>query len=163
MNRRDAALHLARRYPGGLEALGLRMAKRADTLRKELTGVDGYKWGVEDEELLIALCQAAGVADPMAPITAAAVNAGAMLLPLPPDQSADRPPFAYLADAARQFSDFVASVSRAENERAVSANGLKHIERDAGELVASLQQCVVHMQAQHKAGRPLQRRWESRQ
>ena len=42
MNRRSAALHLARRYPDW-DSLAAHMNKRPDTLRKELTGVEGYK------------------------------------------------------------------------------------------------------------------------
>lgn len=144
MNRRDAALNLARRYPGGLEALGPRMGKRGDTLRNELTGAEGYKWGVDDEEILIALCQAARVADPLAPITAAAVNAGALLLPLPPDGD-ESTPTECLATAARSFAAFVATSTTAQAENDVSANDLRQIERDAGALVSSVQQMVVQL------------------
>jgi hypothetical protein len=149
MNRRDAALHLARRYPGGLEALAPRMGKRADTLRKELTGVDGYKWGTDDEELMMALCQAARVEDPLAPIQAVAVNAGAQLLPLPPDGD-ESTPAECLATACRSFAAFVASSTTAQADRNVSANDLRQIERDAGALVSSTQHLVTQLRALHE-------------
>lgn len=149
MNRRDAALHLARRYPGGLEEISRRMGKRGDTLRKELTGVEGYKWGVDDEELLIALCQAARVPDPLAPFTAGAVNAGALLLPLPPDGD-ESTPAECLATAARSFASLVASASTAQATGSVSRNDLKTIERDAGALVVSAQALVMQLRAVHE-------------
>jgi hypothetical protein len=154
MNRRDAALHLARRYPGGIEALAPRMGKKPDTLRKELTGVEGYKWGVDEEELMISLCQAAGVADSIAPITAAAVNAGALVIPLPRELSAQGGSFQCLADAAREFGEFVASVAEAEADGCVTANELRRVERELGELVAKGQGCVARLKAVHEAGKP---------
>jgi hypothetical protein len=152
MNRRDAAHHLARRYPD-FDALAAKMGKRPDTLRKELTGAHGYKWGVEDEELLILLSQAANVTDALAPITAAAVNANALLIPLP-DVSGDVPSMQCIADSAREFSEFVASVAQAEADHRVTANELKRIERETGELVASLQRCLAHMRREHEAAKP---------
>ncbi len=152
MNRRDEALHLARRYPGGIEAVAQRMGKRADTLRKELTGVEGYKWGGDDEETLMALCQAAKVRDPLAPLTASAVNHGAVVWMLPDASAAvGGQSFALMADTAREFSEFVASVANAEADGHVSANELKRIEREAGELMSALQRSVQHMRTQHEA------------
>lgn len=154
MNRRDAALLLAGRYPGGIDALAPRMGKSPATLRKELTGAEGFKWGVDSEELLISLCQSAGVADPIAPITAAAVNAGALVIPLPRAADVDGGSFQCLAEAAREFGEFVASVAEAEADGRVSANELKRVERELGELVAKSQGCVSRLRAVHEAGKP---------
>lgn len=157
MNRRDAALHLARRYPGGLEALAPRMGKRGDTLRKELTGVEGYKWGVDDEELLIALCQAARVDDALAPITAAALTAGALLLPLPPDEQEDETPAQILASATRSFGGFMEAIGTTLSAGAISANQVKAIERQAAAVVLTAQRQVIAARAQlgqQTEGRP---------
>jgi hypothetical protein len=154
MNRRDAALLLAHRYPGGLEALGARLGKRPDTLRKELTGLPGYKWGADDEELLVGLCLAAGVEDSLAPITAAAVNAGALVIPLPRQPDDGGGSFKHLAEAAREFGEFVASVADAEADGRVTANEIKRVERELGDLVSKGQSCVSHLRALHEAGKP---------
>lgn len=153
MNRRAASLQLAYRFPGGLEAVAALLGKRADTLRKELTGASGYKWGIDDEEQLIALCQAHSVADPLAPIAAAAVNAGAMLLQLP-TVTEEAPTFSCLASAAREFAGFIGSIASADAHGAITARELKQIEREAADLVASTQQCVTHAHRLHLAGRP---------
>jgi hypothetical protein len=153
MNRRAQALHLARRYPDW-DSLAAHMGKRPDTLRKELTGVEGYKWGVDDEELLISLCIAARVADPLAPITAAAVNAGALLIPLLPTTLADGPTFKVLADTAYEFGAFMSTVSESIADGSVSANELREVERHFGLLVGKGQACVGNLVALQAAARP---------
>jgi hypothetical protein len=154
MNRRAAAMLLANRYPGGLDALAPQLGKRPDTLRKELTGAPAYKWGADDEELMISLCLAAGVSDPLAPITAAAANAGALLIPLPQHASGAADSFRCLADTAREFSEFVASVADAEADGRVTANELKRVERELGELVSRGQDCVARLRKIHEEGKP---------
>jgi hypothetical protein len=154
MNRRDAALHLAHRYPGGLDAVGHRMGKRGDTLRKELTGQHGYKWGADDEDMLVALCQAAGVPDALAPITAAAANAGALVVPLPGGVDLSSASFTSLAEAMRECGEFVQSAAAAEADGRVTANELKHVEREVGQLLAACQRVLAHVRAVHEAGKP---------
>jgi hypothetical protein len=155
MNRRDAALLLAKRYPGGIDALAARLHKRPDTLRKELTGVEGYKWGVDEEETLIELCLAAGVADPLAPLTAAAVNAGAVLVQLPGRASLDGTrSYQRLAKAAQEFGEFCASVADAESDGRVSDNEMKRADREGLELIAATQSCLADLRARNEAARP---------
>lgn len=153
MNRRIAALHLARRYPD-FDSLAGHMKKRPDTLRKELSGVDGYKWGVEDEELLVMLCIAAKVFDPLAPITAAAVNAGAMLIPLPERLGGGSPTFKCLADSAQEFAVFVSSVAGSVADDDVTAVELREAEKRFGALVSSGQACLSSLSAMHEACKP---------
>ena len=160
MNRRIAALHLARRYPDW-DSLASHMGKRPDTLRKELTGVEGYKWGVEDEELLISLCLSAKVPDPLAPFTAAAANAGALLIPLPTGSAgAAEHALKCLADAAREFGVFLAKAAEAVADGHVSANELRDVEREFGALVAKGQACLGSLSAMHEAGKPAA--WQGR-
>jgi hypothetical protein len=154
MNRRDAALHLARRYPGGVEALALRIGKNADTLRKELTGVHGYKWGVDDEELMMELCRAAGVHDALAPLTAEAANLGVLLVPLPQQLSGDSDTFHCLARAASEFSEFMKTVADAVAHGKVTSNDLRRVERELGELVAQGQGCVAALRKIHEDAKP---------
>lgn len=130
------------------------MGKRPDTLRKELTGVEGYKWGVDDEELLMSLCVAAKVVDPLAPITAAAVNAGAVLILLPQQLEGSSPTFKCLADAANEFGVFMSTVADSVADSDVTANELREVERKFGTLVSKGQACVLNLSAMHEAGKP---------
>ncbi len=154
MNRLDACLQLARRYPGGIEALASRLHRRPDTLRKELTGVEGYKLGVDEEETIVALCQAAGVRDALAPLTAAAANAGALLLPLPAVPAGEQPSLQRLAEAAREFGEFAGALAQAEADGAISANERRRIEREGGELVAAIQAVMAAVAREQEASRP---------
>ncbi len=153
MNRRNAALHLARRYPDW-DALANLMKKNPDTLRKELTGAPGYKWGVDDEELLIALCQAARVDDSLAPLTAAAANAGALLLPLPGGGSGSPATHQCMAEAVQGFGNFIATSSEACADLRVTANELKATEAACGRHVAKVQAFMTHMRALHESCMP---------
>lgn len=155
MNRLDACLQLARRYPGGIDALALRLGRRPDTLRKELTGVPGYKLGVDEEETIVALCLAAGVPDALAPLTAAAANAGALLLPLPCTAAGDLPSLQRLADAAREFGEFAGALAQAEADGKISANERKRIEREGSQLVAAIQAVMSAVAREHEASQPL--------
>lgn len=152
MNRRTAALHLALRYPD-FDSLAAHMGKRSDTLRKELTGVKGYKWGVDEEELLVMLCLAAGVADPLAPLTVGAMNASALIIPLPRDDLSGTT-YKYLAEAAHEFGGFMSSAADAIADGKVTANELRNVERDFSELVAKGQSCVAQMAAIYESGKP---------
>lgn len=155
MNRSDAALRLAHRFPGGLEAVAHRMGKRADTLRKELTGVHGYKWGVDDEELLMDLCAASGVEEPLAPLTATAANRSFLLLPFITVEGAEEgESFKAMAEMARKFSEFIGSIAEAWADGRVTANELKRGEREAAGLVAGLQRLLARLRAAHESGKP---------
>lgn len=131
------------------------MGKRPDTLRKELTGVEGYKWGVDDEELLISLCIAAKVVDPLAPITAAAINAGALVILLPQGLDSGGPTFKCLADAAHEFGVFMTTAADAVADGRVTAHELRDVEQEFGALVAKGQACLGNLSAMHEAGKPV--------
>lgn len=152
MNRREAARELAEKYPDGMEALSARMGKRGDTLRKELTAVKGYKWGTDDEEMLIALCQAARMENALAPHAISAAMHGAQLLPLPPD-GGEETAAECMAACAQNFAAFFASASRAVAAGDASRNELRRIEREAGALVVIAQKLVAQISAMHEAGR----------
>lgn len=155
MNRRDACLLLARRYPGGVEALAPRLGFKPDTLRKALTAVPGYKFDIDDEELLMSLCQAAGVANALAPLTASAANHGAMVLPLPRLVGDDSSPhFRDLARAARESAEFVAVFAEASEDDRFTPNECKRLEREGAELIASVQTCLQHAKEKCEAAKP---------
>jgi hypothetical protein len=154
MNVRNAAWHLARRFPHGIEGAALAVGKNADTLRKELTGVHGYKLGIDDCDALTQKAVAEKVADPLAIVTTMAGNAGALVMLLPQQLDQGGGTFKCLAEAAREFSEFMASVADAQGDGEITANELRKVEREFGELVAKGQQCVARLQAMHEAGVP---------
>ncbi|MES2909870.1 MAG: phage regulatory CII family protein [Pseudomonadota bacterium] len=153
MNRLIASLHLARRHPD-FDVLAAHMGLSADTLRKKLTRVENYNFFVREEELLIELCQSANVPDSLAPLTAAAANAGALLVTMPRTMPEGSPTFKCLADAAQEFGQFMSTAAEALADGKVTANELKAIETQFAELVAMGQTCLANMAAIHEAGKP---------
>lgn len=153
MNRRTAGYLLARRYPDW-DSLAAKMGKSPDTLRKELTGMPGYKWGVDDEEMLMDLCLAAGVADSLAPITASAANHNAFLLMFPEMGSGHTATHQCMADAVQGFGTFIATSSEACADMKVTANEIKACEQQCGALVAKVQAFMKHLHTLHQACKP---------
>jgi len=154
MNRLDANRRTAGRYPGGIDALAVRMNKSPVTLRKELSGAPGFKFGIECEDELMSLCQAAGVVDPLAPLMASAVSHGARVIALPINHGRESSSFQCLAETAREFSEFVASVADAEADGTVTANEVKRVDRELGELIAMAETCAQRLRAMHEAAKP---------
>lgn len=140
MNTLDAALQLARSYPGGIAAMALRLGKSESTLRKELTGSDGYKLGALDLEAMTM--HSVSVRQPNALVAAgiSASNYGCMLIPLPDaDKFADSADVMFgLADMAHEFSDLCHEVSQDIKDGKITDNELKRIDRETGALIASL-------------------------
>lgn len=157
MNKRDAALLLAKRFPGGIAGAAMRLGKKEDTLRKELTGVHGYKWGSDDEETLTQLAQASGVEDPLQVYSTACRNVGALLIPLPTNLPEDGNTWRGLADVGREFTEFVTSVADSAADERYTPNELKRVEREFADVVARGQAVLAHMRAQVDAARPTDR------
>lgn len=148
MNRRDAALLLAKRFQGGVAGAALLLGKKEDTLRKELTGVNGYKWGADDEETLTQQAIAANVRDPLQALSTYARNCGALLVPLPQTLPEDGNTWRSLAEIGREFAEFAASVAEAESDSLVTPNELKRAEQEFADVVARGQALLAAMAAQ---------------
>lgn len=155
MNSRLALLHLVRRM-GGVEVAAPLLAgdKRPDTLRKELTGVPGYKLGLDDAEVLGMHAVAMGTADPFACVTALAANMGALVVPMPRGLDVGTPGAQAFARLAREFGDFVGTLAEAEQDGQITATELAQAEREFSELVAAGQAYLQRLSAMHQAGKP---------
>lgn len=156
MNLIDSALHLARRFPGGIEALALRMGKRATTMRHELASSDHYKLGLADAEVITLFAVEQRVSNPLAILNTFAATCGAVVVMLPdmPDESCGT--FRGLAESAREFSDFVATVADAAADGVVTANELAAVDRELSELVGRVQSVRAGLAAMHEASKPRQ-------
>jgi hypothetical protein len=77
MNQHDALYKVARSYPGGLEALALRMGISANVLRNKLAPtIASHYPSFEEVSAIIELCQQAGVPDALLPLHALLVRHG---------------------------------------------------------------------------------------
>lgn len=139
MNLLDAARRLAKDYPGGIEALAVRLGKNPTTLRHELARSHGYKLGAEDLEEMTLL--AIGVHQPNATVALGTFNAncGHMAIPLPQALAgSDDDCMRQLAGVAKEFSDMVQAVSVRAADGDISDNDLAAIDKELTELVASV-------------------------
>lgn len=156
MNTLDAALQLAIAYPGGLAAMALRLGKPESTLRKELTGVDGYKLGALTLETMTMLAVSVNQHNALVAASVSASNFGHMLLPLPDlDRFADGADVMLdLAATAKEFADLCHEVSKDIKDGRITDNELKRVDRETGELIVSLHRMrerLAHMNAAQKA------------
>ncbi|HEY5800906.1 MAG TPA: phage regulatory CII family protein [Burkholderiaceae bacterium] len=90
MNQHDALYKVARSYPGGLDALALRMNISANVLRNKLApGITSHYPSFEEVSEIVELCQEAGVKDALLPLHAMLMRHGMAGFVVPePDQVA---------------------------------------------------------------------------
>jgi hypothetical protein len=139
MNPTLAAFNLVRDYPGGATTLGPLIGKNPATLSHEVNPhYPTAKLGLEDAVRLSMLTRDLRIA------SAFASEVNCMLLPLP-DPGVEPSSFQVLATMAREFAELVARVTEASADGHVTPNEARAVEREASELVASVQATVRHL------------------
>ena len=153
MNILDSARRSVRHYPGGLEAVALRLGKSASTLEKELRGAPGFKLGAEDAAEIAAMC--CDVGSPLAADypTAVAERVDASLIFLPA-RTTDAKTVQEVAQLMRECADVVSATTMAAADGVITLNELKAVRQQWSELVAVGQDLMRHLEAQHEAGKP---------
>jgi len=154
MNLLDAARHLVRRFPGGIECLAIRLGKRASTLRHEVAGSDAYKLGLQDAELITQLAIEEHVENPLQILNVLALNCGAALIPLPGLYDGSGATFEDLAATAKEFAEFVATTSSAVADGRVTGNELRDVDRELSELIGCAQRVRAGLAAIHASAKP---------
>lgn len=143
----DAAFNLVHDYDGGAESLGPRIKKAPTTLSHEVKRTGTAKFGLEDAVKLTLL------SGNLAILNAFAAQCCCVVLPMPcVDAGLDT--FHGLADAAREFSEFVASVADAAADGRVSGNELARVDRELSELIARSQAIRATLAVIHESGKP---------
>ena len=142
----DAAYNLVVDYPGGSVSLAPRIDKNATTLSHEVKGTGGAKFGLVDA---VKATQRSG---DLRILNAFAVECGCLVLPLPalPESMGT---FHQLAEAAKEFSEFVSSVADAAADGAVTANELARVDRELGDMIASAQAIRATLAKVHEDGK----------
>jgi hypothetical protein len=144
----DAAFHLAHDAPGGATALAARLGKNPGTLCHELTATGSAKLGLTDSVKLTLLTGDRRI------LNAFAAACGCLVLPMP-DHTAGIDTYAQLADTAREFGEFVASVADGARDGRVTANELARVQRECAELVVAAQDVCARLAQIHEAGKPV--------
>lgn len=153
MNLLDSLRRAVRHYPGGLDAVAVRLGKSPSTLDKELRGAQQYKMGADDAAEIAAMCIELGsphAADYPTRV-AEAVGGTLLLLPMGPHPLRDELTTEGLAKLMREFSDVVSAAAQADADGEISRNEMANVHQQWAELVASGQQFMRHLEAKHEA------------
>ncbi len=138
MNLRDVAFLVVHDYPGGAGSLAPRMntplsTKSATTLQHEVNGTGTAKLGLETAELITHFAKDLRI------LAAWALKEGQMLVPLPESLLASGDDcLVRMGDTAREFGELCTEVSKDLGDGKISDNELARIDRECGELMASL-------------------------
>lgn len=154
MNVLDAAYHTVHDYPGGAEALAVRLGnKRGTSLSHEVrppagsTAKLGLLTAVEIMELsgdlrvLNAICARLNCAPPV---------------PLPVAGEEEGCAAALAAEVARDFAELMGEVARDVADSVITDNELRRLERCFGELVAAGQRMLGHFQRLNVDAKPVE-------
>ena len=137
MNILDAAYHLAHDYPGGAEALALRMGKQAGRLSHELTATGTAKLGLVDALKMSQLTGDYRV------VHAFAAACGGMFVPLPQPDEVVTEALADVATCVKEFGELVTAFCTAVADGKVSRNELRRIEVEAGDALNAIHQLLA--------------------
>lgn len=149
MNLLDAAYHVVSDYPGGAHSLAPRMGKAMSTLSHELTSSGTAKLGLMDAEKITTLTGDLRI------LAAFAANCGQMIVPLPHVPHADAEDcMKRLAATVNEFSQLMGEVSASLADGSISDNEMERIDRESGELIASLHHLREALSARNLAGKP---------
>jgi len=133
MHLRDVAFNVVHDSAGGAASLAPRLAKSHTTLAHELNGTGIAKLGLLDAEKITLMTGDLRI------LEAFALNCGQMLLPLPDAlQVLGDDCMLRLADSAREFGDLCKEVGGDLADGKISDNELRRIDKECGELIASL-------------------------
>lgn len=147
----DGVRRAARCYPGGIEAVALRLGKSPSTLEKELRSAPGYKLGFEDAHEIMVICRDVGSDHALDGFNAQADGLGAVVTMLPEGVCPNSCTGGMVAKLMREFSEVIGSVGESMADGVVTPNELRKIETQWGEMVAAGQSLLRGLAAKLSA------------
>ena len=146
---RDVAFNVVHDYDGGAPSLAPRINKNPTTLAHELNGTGAAKLGLLDAEKITLRTHDLRI------LEAFAGNCGQMLVPLPETiQLHTDDCMLKLAGSAREFGELCKEVAEDLADGSISDNELARIDRDTGDLIASLYSLREALTARNQVGKP---------
>lgn len=143
----DAAHATAHGYPGGAEALAIRMGKAPGALRQELLGKPTHKLGLRDAAAMIDLTGDHRI------IHALCAQVGMVAIPVDANGARGGDLLGMLLDQHAATGDMAAAVRAAVADGVVTANELSDIADRVADKIAGLQAVMRELHAAHCAGR----------
>lgn len=142
MNGRDALKLMARSYPGGIEAVALRLGKAAGTLEKELGNAKGFKFSEDDAESLASFCVEVNAPHAAAWLLSVAAIYGAKVT-LPDTLGVPGEDILQcLSHVVHETSDVTTAIVQGQKDGSLSPNDKRHIRKETLEAMEALQRVL---------------------
>jgi hypothetical protein len=142
MNVLDAAYLTVHDYPGGAEALAVRLGKRGTSLSHEVSpNRPDAKLGLQDAQAIMTMTGDLRI------LHAQAAELDCLLLPMPRLEGGGEGLAGQTAQLAREFAELMAELVADAADGHITDNELGRIQQAWGELVAAGHSMVGHVQA----------------
>lgn len=154
MNQHDALYKVARAYPGGLEALAVRMEVSVNVLRNKLApGIETHYPSFEELSQIVALCEAAGVRDAHLPLHALLARHGMAGFVVPaPEQVSEDDLSQTVCRVMSSVGDVAEAVSTSLLDGKITAAEADLIEREFQSALTVLGEWRARIRAHHRQG-----------
>jgi len=145
----DAAYHTVHDYPGGAEALAVRLGKRGSSLSHEVRPPVGSsaKFGLLDAVTAMELSGDRRI------LNAIAGRLNCIVIPMPQIDDSDGSAH-HVARVAAEFGELMAEVATSVSDGHVSANELARVNHSYAEMTAVCQRMLAHLAALHEEAKP---------
>ena len=154
MNSNDSLRLMVAFYPGGREAMAVRLGITEELLRKELSGAPSHKMGVTRAEQISEYCIEAKSENCYAYVNTLNARSG-KLLDLPVIDMVDKQNIrGGMARMLKECSDAVLVLTKALDDETISDNELRAIQREVLELLASGQEVLNAARSNNAASKP---------
>jgi len=148
MNPTDAIRLMVKNFDGGADALAVLCGKAADTLRKEIAGVAGYKLGLADACTISEACIRAQSQHCHAFANAIAVNCGGFVQLQVREMGPTGNIHGTAAALVKEASDVIGAIAEATRDGSISPNDRKAIEKELRELLEQVQAVSADVNAE---------------
>jgi len=132
MNQHDALYKISRAFPGGIDALALKLGISANVLRNKLApGIASHYPSFEEVSMIIDLCQQAGVKEALLPLHAMLSRHGMAAFVVPePDQVSSDDLSQTVCRVMSQVGNVAEAVSEALIDNVITQHEADLIERE---------------------------------
>lgn len=149
MNVTAALYRAAHGYPQGMAVLARFCGISENSLQHKVSPT--YPGAHCSPDEFVTVCEVTG---DLGPLQAMAGRLGQMVMPIPAATGVDGDLARKLAEACKEFGEFVTEISGDLADGRVTPNEMQRIEREAGELIGKVHMLLAHANAIAEASKP---------
>jgi len=148
----DALYNLARKYPGGVEAIAHRLGMSSAVLRSKLRRqVDTHHVSVEEFSDILEKCQEAKLQEWSSPLHALCWRHGHVAVQMPTGVGSDAALTDLICRAFKENGDVADRISRALKDDKITKKELTELDKEIEEAIAALLAVGAHVKAKSEA------------